>query len=111
MARKLKGFRRPRPILFVAAIAALALLGWLGSSFARPFLMAADMAKENVRLEKQSMEMQIQQQELRKDHALLNTDAGMERESRRKGYLKPDEVPLIIPDSSRGSAPRDSAPQ
>ena len=102
MARKLKGFRRPRPLFFVAAIAALAILGWLGTSFARPFLMAADMAKENERLEKQSMELQLRQQELRKEHALLGTDAGMEREARRKGYLKPGEVPLIVPDSSRG---------
>ena len=105
MARKTAGFRKPKPLFYVVAIAALALLAWLGSSFARPFLMAADMAKENERLEKQSMEMQIQQQQLRKDHALLGTDAGMEREARRKGYLKPDEVPLIVPDSSRASNP------
>ena len=105
MARNMKRFRKPRPLFFVAAVAALALLAWLGTSFARPFLMAADMAKENERLEKQSMEMQTQQQELRKEHAILNTDAGMEREARRKGYLKPDEVPLIVPDSSRGQKP------
>jgi hypothetical protein len=93
-------------LFFVALGAAIALLGWFGSAFARPFLKAGAMARENERLEKQSFELAIKQQDLRKQHALINTDSGMEREARRRGYMKANEVPLIIPDAPGQSTRR-----
>jgi hypothetical protein len=93
-----KGFRKPRPLFFAAVIAACVLIGWLGVSFARPFLLAADMSRENARLEKRSLDLKFELQRLRKRNAFVKTDAGMELEARRKGYVKPDERPLIIPD-------------
>ena len=91
-------------LFFVALGCFVAALGWLGAAYARPFMKAADMARENERLETESRELAIEQQYLRKRHAVLQTDAGMEREAREKGYTKPNEVPLLIPDDSRRSA-------
>jgi hypothetical protein len=101
MTHERKPFRRPRMLFFVVLGCAVAALGWLGSAFARPFMKAADMNRENEQLEKQTMELEITQQELRKQHAILKTDSGMELKAREDGYMKPGEAPLIIPDDSR----------
>lgn len=103
MERRTKLARRPRMLFFVVLGTSIAALGWLGSVFVQPFMKAADMARENERLEKQSMEAEIRRQYLRKDHAAIQTDAGMEREARKRGYIKANEAHLIIPEISRES--------
>ena len=100
MARIINRIRRPRMFFFVALGLVIAVAGWLGSAFARPFIKAGDMARENERLERQTMEAEIEQQELRKRQAILKTNSGMEREARRLGYVRSNEVPLIIPEES-----------
>ncbi len=86
-----------RAVIYVAIAAACLLMAWLGIVVRRPYLVADGMMAENRTLEKQANEIKIRNQRLRKEVAALQTPQGMEREARRLGFVKKNEVPLVIP--------------
>ena len=63
----------------------------------RPYLIGDQIAAENQKLERQLKDGQVRVDHQREELASLQTPQGMEREARRLGYLKPNEVPLFIP--------------
>jgi hypothetical protein len=87
-----------RPMKIAGMIAACIALCWLGTVTRRPFIIAARIKAENDKLNQRVLTVKLKNQRLRRDVAALETDAGKEREARRLGYLKENEVPLIIVD-------------
>lgn len=77
-------------------MAACIALCWLGVVTRRPFIIAARMKADNEKLNQRVLAVKLHNQRLRRDVAALETDAGKEREARRLGYLKENEVPLIV---------------
>lgn len=71
--------------------------GWLGIVAGRPFVIAGRMRAENDRIERRNEEMRYETQTLRKQAEAVRTDAGMEREARRLGYVRKGELPMVIP--------------
>lgn len=91
----------PRPIPRVygrlLGVAGCLLMAWFGTAAGGQFVKARFMRAENARIERRILELRLENQRLRKAVAALNTPQGMEREARRLGYVRPGEIPLVIP--------------
>jgi len=81
----------------VAAIFCAAMV-WVGVAVRRPYNEADKMAAANRQIERKMLAKEIDLQNRQKELRSLQTDAGMEREARRLGYVKDGEVLLVIPD-------------
>jgi hypothetical protein len=88
---------RIRRILLLGS--ALFLGAWAFQVVRRPFAVAAEMRAENARIEQRVLQEKLTSQVKRKQLRAMQSDAGMEREARRLGYVRKDELPLIIPDT------------
>jgi hypothetical protein len=95
--RKMEPERTARLLTNLKLMAVCFGLIWLGAVVRRPFLIAGRMAQDNQRLEERLLSLKLENQRLRRQAAVLETQAGMEREARRLGYLRQGEVPLIVP--------------
>jgi cell division protein FtsB len=89
--------RAGRLALYLKTGVVCALLIQLFLVIRRPYLAAARMAADNAQVERRMLQSRLEVQRLRKRARALDTPQGMEREARRLGYVKPGEVPLIIP--------------
>lgn len=93
--------RRPsrsrRLLAGLAVLGGCLVAGWALHVAAQPYVKAYRMRAENAQIERQILAMRQELQGLRKSVAALGTPQGMEREARRLGYLRPGEIPLIIP--------------
>jgi len=89
--------RARRPLVGLACMGGCVLVGWVLTAAARPYVKAYQMRAENAHIERRILEMRLENQNLRKAVTALGTSQGMEREARRLGYIRPGEVPLIIP--------------
>jgi hypothetical protein len=93
--------RRPRAAgarTWLIVAGCCALTGWLGLVFCRQYAQFFVIRAENERINRQILAMKATQQHLRREQAILATDAGMEREARRLGYLKQGEARLSVPE-------------
>lgn len=96
---------RPRWRLLVRngsalACACLAMV-WLGTVTAGQYRTAARLDREAELLERWNADHILRNQELRRHAAELATDAGMEREARKLGYVRKGEVRLRVPSRRR----------
>jgi hypothetical protein len=89
---------RSVPALLLFAGLALVCLAacWLGIVAGRPFVLASRMRQENAKVESRLLDMRMETQSLRKEVAALSSDVGMEREARRRGYVREGEQRLMI---------------
>ncbi|SRR5258708_10371228 len=78
------------------SLVCLALI-WMGAVLRKPFLIADRMREDNNRLERKAMDLKIDFQNKEKELASLEARGGMEKEARKLGYVKKDEVLLVIP--------------
>jgi len=80
-----------------AIFACCVLMAWLGVVVHRPYATAGRMEAENAFLKAHNRRLELENQRLAHRISQLDTDAGMEREARKLGYVKKGEQPLIIP--------------
>jgi hypothetical protein len=92
------GGRQSRAGRNVVAAGLCLFMGWMGVLVRGPYLEADKMAAGNQQVERRMLAKEIDLQRKQKELRALQTDAGMEREARRMGYVKPGEVLLVIPD-------------
>ena len=88
--------RIPGAILLAGLAAVCVCACWLGIVAGRPFVLANRMRQDNAKVERRLMEMRMDTQSMRKDVAALSSELGMEREARRRGYVKGGEQRLLI---------------
>jgi len=70
---------------------------WIGVVAGRPFVIARAMRSENEKIEGRIADQRMELQGMRKNVAALGTDAGLEIEARKLGYVKQGESQLLIP--------------
>ncbi|MGC8668127.1 MAG: FtsB family cell division protein [Chthonomonadales bacterium] len=80
-----------------AVLAACAGMAWMGVVVHRPYAIAGRMEAENRLLAEHNHQLELENQRLAHRIRQLQTDAGMEREARKLGYVRKGEQPLIIP--------------
>jgi hypothetical protein len=71
--------------------------GWLGLRAAYPFVTAAQWRADNDRLERQLLRYKLQNQRDRLEIEKLQTPEGLEQRARERGWVKPNELRLIVP--------------
>ena len=74
-------------------------------SISWPLRQMIQKNRESDQLETNIQDMKLKNQELQKESASLRTDAGMELEARKMGYIKKGEVMLYIPSRKVQSSP------
>lgn len=86
-----------RALWLGGAVAIFAGMAWVGVLVRRPYLIADRMEAENRLLAIHNHQLELENQRLARRVSQLQTEAGMEREARKLGYVKKGEEPLIIP--------------
>ena len=90
--------RQDRMLRQAAAGLLCAFMIWMGVVVRRPYLAADKIVAENQGIERKMFEKQIELQGKEKELRSLRTDAGMEKEARRAGFVRKGESMLVIPD-------------
>src|SRR5262249_23946743 len=93
--------RRAREDRILRQLAVTTLCGfmvWMGVVVRRPYLEADKMVADNQAIERKMFERQIELQGKERELRSLQTDAGMEKEARRAGFVRKGESMLVIPD-------------
>ena len=88
----------PRWRVWLIVLACCAILAWPATIFCGQYRQFFVMRAENERIRHQILGLKAEQQRLRKEQAVLQTPAGMEREARRLGYLRDKEARLSVPE-------------
>jgi hypothetical protein len=88
--------RRQILLLLILQMALVMGMIHLGVQTGERWMRAQEMRRENARIERRLLQVQQENQRLRREAQALQTPHGMEREARRLGYLRPGEVPLIV---------------
>ena len=81
----------------VATVVCLTMM-WIGVKVRAPYLEADKMVAGNQTVEKKMLQKEIDLQRQEKALRALQTDAGMEQELRKNGYVRKGEVMLVVPE-------------
>lgn len=102
---------RPRPVVMktafwiVAAGLLLASTGRAAQIVVEPLVAIQQRGQEITTLKRERQQRRAENEQLRQDIAYLNSNAGVEQEARRRGWVKPGEVALsiVIPEAAAES--------
>lgn len=88
---------RTRFVVSVGGLFACLGCALFGILAARPFLLAQQLRTQNDAIEREMLTYRLQNQRMERTVKALTTEAGVEREARKLGYVRPNELRLRVP--------------